>query len=91
VLTEVLQNAMEHGFPEGRSGTVEVVAEVADSVLAVQVVDDGTGLPEGFDPVESSSLGLSIVRTLVAELGGTLRIGPRADGVGTVVEFAFPD
>jgi two-component sensor histidine kinase len=91
VLTEVLQNAMEHGFPEGRSGTVEVVAGVADGVLAVQVVDDGTGLPEGFDPIESSSLGLSIVRTLVAELGGTLRIGPRADGVGTVVEFAFPD
>jgi two-component sensor histidine kinase len=95
VLTEVLQNAMEHGFPEGRSGTVEVVAssgtdEEDRSVLLLRVVDDGIGLPEGFDPTTSTSLGLSIVQTLVSELGGTLRMGPRADGAGTAVEFAFP-
>jgi two-component sensor histidine kinase len=94
VLTEVLQNAMEHGFPDGRSGTVQVQASTSttepEPALVIRVVDDGVGLPTGFDPATSTSLGLSIVRSLVAELGGTLRIGPRADGVGTAVEFAFP-
>jgi two-component sensor histidine kinase len=96
VLTEVLQNAMEHAFAEGRAGTVEVAAtKGVDGTLTVRVVDDGVGLPAGFDPAGSSSLGLSIVRTLVSELGGTLRIARRAtepddDGPGTVVEVTLP-
>jgi two-component sensor histidine kinase len=92
VLTEVLQNAMEHGYPHGRSGCVEVSVgtRAADAALLVRVRDDGVGLPDGFDLQGSTSLGLSIVRTLVAELGGTLEIGPLPDGAGTQVEFAFP-
>jgi two-component sensor histidine kinase len=95
VLTEVLQNAMEHAFAEGRAGTVEVAVRNADGSLDVQVADDGVGLPEGFDLASSSSLGLSIVRTLVGELGGTLRIARRAEepgdaGPGTLVELTLP-
>ncbi|MFL6159026.1 MAG: sensor histidine kinase [Marmoricola sp.] len=94
VLTEVLQNAMEHGFPDGRSGAVEIRVgpgpeDRGGATLEVAVVDDGIGLPAGFDADASTSLGLSIVRALVAELGGSLRIGPREDGTGTAVEFAF--
>jgi two-component sensor histidine kinase len=83
------QNAMEHGFPDGRSGTVEVLATATGDDLVIQVRDDGIGLPESFDPASSSTLGLSIVQTLVAELGGTLKIGPRVGTHGTEVEFAF--
>jgi two-component system, sensor histidine kinase PdtaS len=98
VLTEVLQNAMEHAFVEGSpdapAGTVEVCAVNADGILAVRVLDDGVGLPVGFDPAASRSLGLSIVRTLVGELGGTLRIERREDrggeNPGTLVELSLP-
>jgi len=95
VLTEVLQNAMEHGFPDGRSGTVHVAARTTDAGLEVRVADDGVGIPDGFDPWTSSSLGLSIVRTLVGELGGTMRIARRCDepddgGPGTLVELTLP-
>jgi two-component sensor histidine kinase len=87
VLTEVLQNAMEHGFPDGRAGTVEVRVDRTGPGLRIEVVDDGVGLPEGFDVEGTASLGLSIVRTLVAELGGRLSIGARPEG-GTAVEFS---
>jgi two-component sensor histidine kinase len=90
VLTEVLQNAMEHGFPDGRPGTIEVAATSTPAGLEVRVSDDGVGLPAGFDLDESSSLGLSIVRTLVGELGGKLRMACRDDGTGTVVELTLP-
>jgi two-component sensor histidine kinase len=89
ILTEILQNAMEHAFADGRAGAVEVdVHHDADS-LEVRVADDGIGLPPGFDPVGSSSLGLSIVRTLVGELGGSMQIGRGSPG-GTVVALTFP-
>jgi two-component sensor histidine kinase len=56
--------------------------------LHVTVDDDGAGLPEGFDVDASTSLGLSIVRTLVeSELGGLLelRAGPSC-GARAVVD-----
>lgn len=62
----------------------------ADARLLITVIDDGCGLPEGFDPQRAGNLGLQIVRTLVeGELGGTfdmLRMEPR----GTKVVLDIP-
>jgi two-component sensor histidine kinase len=60
--------------------------------LDVQVVDDGAGLPEGFDLQASTRLGLQIVRTLVGgELGGTLALEPRAPrGTRAVLSVPLP-
>jgi len=89
VLTEVLQNAVEHGFRDGE-GTVVLAAHRLVGRLRVCVEDDGVGLPEGFDLDGSTSLGLSIVRTLVeSELDGQLEIGP-APGGGTRVVLDIP-
>ncbi len=89
VLTELLQNATEHAF-DGGPGHVDVAGDRCADALRVVVTDDGRGLPDQFDPAASTSLGLSIVRTLVeSELGGTLRIG-RAEGSGTRVEVVVP-
>ncbi|HEY7486866.1 MAG TPA: histidine kinase N-terminal domain-containing protein [Streptosporangiaceae bacterium] len=88
VLTELLQNALEHGLPD-RSGLLEVVAERGDDRLQVTVADDGAGLPEDFD-VEATGLGLQIVRTLiVGELGGRLDFRARVGG-GTEVLLDVP-
>ena len=55
------------------------------------ITDDGRGLPDGFDLATSTSLGLSIVRTLVeSELGGTLEMGPAGGDGGTRVRIALP-
>jgi two-component system, sensor histidine kinase PdtaS len=88
VLTELLQNALEHGLPN-RAGLLEVVAERGEDRLSVVVADDGAGLPGDFD-VESTGLGLQIVRTLiVGELGGRLAFGSRVGG-GTEVLLDVP-
>ena len=92
VLTELLQNAAEHGFPDGDGqiddGTVEVQMRNSGTELSVRVCDNGVGLPEGFDVERTSSLGLSIVREMVtSQLGGT--IGMHTDD-GTIVELSIP-
>ncbi len=92
VLTEVLQNAAEHGYPTD-GGPGEIVVDVRRSLgrLTCTVTDDGVGVPDGFDLDTSTHLGLSIVRTLVeSELGGQLtlaRVGPRG---GTRVRVDVP-
>lgn len=94
VLTEVLQNALEHAFDQAEHGTVEVGAVRGGSRgeprLLVTVQDNGRGLPEGFDPHRAGNLGLQIVRTLVeGELGGKFDM-VRAPERGTQVILDVP-
>jgi len=92
VLNELLQNAADHAFPAGGDGgtvTVRLRREAGD--LRIEVVDDGKGLPEGFELDRNAGLGLSIVRTLVAsELAGTIAMEPAAGGLGTCVAIRVP-
>ncbi|HET7408419.1 MAG TPA: histidine kinase N-terminal domain-containing protein [Mycobacteriales bacterium] len=89
VLTELLQNAVEHAF-DGHAGQVRVEARQRGGRLSVQVTDDGIGLPAGFSVDTSDRLGLQIVRTLVeGELGGTLTL-ETAEAGGTRAALDLP-
>ena len=105
VLTELLQNAVDHGFPEGSGGgSVVVRLDNTGDRLHLTVVDDGRGVDRGFRLDDAKGLGLSIVRTLVTtELNGRIEmrpltpddaklagLDPDATKRGTVVELAVP-
>ena len=89
-LTELLQNAAQHGFGPDGQGAIVLRVEREPDRLVVAVEDDGRGVTEGFEAATSTSLGLSIVRTLVGELGGSLRIGPRNGTPGTEAVLEIP-
>ena len=95
VMTELLQNCVEHAFPaaheggEPAGGTVVLGFVRASDHLAVRVADDGVGLPEGASIEGLANLGLQIARTLVeSELGGTLTA--TSSSQGTTVELLLP-
>jgi two-component sensor histidine kinase len=84
VLTEVLQNSLEHGLAD-RGGSLEVEAQRSGPRLRVVVTDDGNGLPAGFDAATAGNLGLQIVRTLVqGDLSGSFDLHPAPGGRGAV-------
>src|SRR4051794_20081602 len=90
VVTELVSNALEHGFPERASGTVVLAASRTAAVLEVEVRDHGRGLPETFSLERATGLGLQIVRTLVdSELDGSLGIRPAECG-GTRAVLRVP-
>ncbi|WP_134768629.1 PAS domain-containing sensor histidine kinase [Nocardioides sp. 1609] len=92
VLTELLQNAVEHGYDDDPdvAGEIVVTVDHLGGRTHVVVDDDGRGLPEGFTLDGSTNLGLSIVRTLVeSELGGQLELRNRPEG-GTRVAIDVP-
>jgi two-component system, sensor histidine kinase PdtaS len=80
---------VEHAFA-ARTGSIVLTARQRAGRLQVSVEDDGVGLPQGFDLATSTSLGLSIVRTLVeSELDGVLEMGAGVGG-GTRVSLDLP-
>jgi two-component system, sensor histidine kinase PdtaS len=95
VLNELLQNAFDHAYPEGSGGgDVRLVLRRNGDELHVEVIDDGQGVPEGFELAGSTGLGLSIVRTLVtSEMQGSIQLrnnDAAAAGHGTVVTLLVP-
>lgn len=88
ILSELIQNAIEHGVPEGGTVSVEVerTTEEGGGILRVTVVDDGEGLPTGFRP-SKAGLGTRIVTSMVHDLGGQIRWDD-AEPRGTRVRFS---
>ncbi|MBE3075099.1 MAG: histidine kinase N-terminal domain-containing protein [Actinobacteria bacterium] len=88
VVTELVHNAVEHGL--ARTGGVVSVRAVRsrdehDELLTVTVTDDGSGLPDEFNP-GASGLGTQIVISLVQDLRGRITWGS-AKPHGTTVRF----
>ena len=95
VLTELLQNVVDHAYPPGTldaqsAARVRIDLRRGVGILHIAVVDDGVGVGEGFDPGHSTSLGMSIVQGLVAELGGTIEFGPAQRGGSSPVAVHRP-
>src|SRR5690606_32119772 len=92
VVAELLQNAYEHGL-QADGGQITLAAERRGRRLRVSVIDDGAGLPPGFDPESHARLGLQIVQTLVRDdLKGSLSWEPGAQGRGTIatIDLVIP-
>jgi two-component sensor histidine kinase/ligand-binding sensor domain-containing protein len=83
LLNEMVSNALKHGFPEGRRGTIRIEFSVENGdkksaapsrTYRLVVADDGVGLPEGFQAKGFGSLGWRLIRSLTGQLGGTLAV-----------------
>ncbi len=87
VITELIHNALEHGLKsEGSLLSIDVSRDQSECLITIS--DDGVGLPEGFDLVNSSNLGLQIVRTLTEnELRGELNLLTTAQGTSAKLRF----
>lgn len=73
VLTELISNAIEHGFTEEERGEVCVQVEQHGDEAVMEVRDSGRGLPPGFDLEEGDSLGLRLIARLAErDLNGSV-------------------
>ena len=103
VVTNLVANAVVHGFEQGRNGRITVRIEpIAESFIRLEVSDDGRGIATAdlsriFDPFfttarsrGSTGLGMHIVHNLVTvKLNG--RIAVQSDlNQGTRVNVEFP-
>jgi len=90
LVNELLSNALKHGFPGGRTGSVclQLQPDPTSGLWTVGVQDDGVGFPADFEQRRSCSLGLQLVSDLARQLGGTLQTG-HAPGGGARLSVRF--
>ena len=89
LVNEFVLNSISHGFTQRSTGHVAIHANFDGPKAVIEIIDDGSGLPDGFSLEANRRLGLNIARTLVeTDLRGKLALEP-ADGGGTKVRVEF--
>jgi two-component sensor histidine kinase len=91
VTHELITNALKHAYPGGQGGPLEVSLKRRGGVLELAVADSGIGLPAGFDPKSTASLGMAVIQSLARQLRGTFTAEPRGRGARFAVEFPLPE
>ena len=93
-LAELIQNSIEHAFSARQEGmgerTGKVIVRLARNAgkLMIEISDTGVGFGEDFDPDDVTSLGLSIVKSLItSQLEGKISFGA---GPGAHVTIEVP-
>jgi two-component sensor histidine kinase len=96
IANELIGNAFEHAFPEGRRGTVAVKVSYQrrdgqnepSARAQLEIGDDGVGLPAGFRLEAQDSLGFDLIRILTRQLRGEVAVRRAASGAR--FELSFP-
>jgi len=75
-LNELVMNAVKHAFRPGSGGSggghLRVALHQQDGEVILEVEDNGPGLPQDFDVSSTPTLGMTLVASLVRQLGGEL-------------------
>lgn len=87
IAVELVTNSLKYAHPANVNGKIAIQCWRTDAEIVIQVSDDGIGFPDGFDPMSSPS-GLRIVRSLVEQIGGTVRFS--SDDLGVTCTIQAP-
>lgn len=86
VMTELTTNAAKHAYRDAH-GTIWVSIWRADGDVRISVRDEGAGLSPEFEVTKGHGFGVRLVRTLVNQLRGQLRVERHARGTEFVLDI----
>jgi PAS domain S-box-containing protein len=92
LLNELIQNAINHGYPDGKKGIIKVILDEKPDKILLKVLDDGVAPPDSVngESGEGFGTGLNLARALLPAKGASFRL--YRDGDWTVAEVGLvPD
>lgn len=88
IVNEAVNNTVKYAFPGDKSGEVLVSFKNTEgNHYRLIISDNGVGLPENFDPDETESLGMNLMRGLTDQLDGTFSL-ENSNGLKIIITFA---
>ncbi|HKJ32333.1 MAG TPA: PAS domain S-box protein [Balneolales bacterium] len=74
IINEILNNAFEHAFTHREKGNIKITfKQTEEKKYLLKIKDDGVGLPDDIS-IQSTSLGQTLIRTLVRQLKANIKI-----------------
>ena len=90
IVGELVTNAIKYAHPAGVAGAISIETSRRDGdTVAIEVSDDGVGLPDEIDPLQSQSLGFRTIRLLAKQLGASISFHDHGLGLNCVVHIPY--
>lgn len=86
IINELLTNVFKYAFYDRNSGMVSVSIDKEEHKVTLIIRDDGVGIDEKVMDNESPGFGLTVVKMLVEQLGGTYNV-VNENGAKSVITF----
>lgn len=87
VINEIVTNSMKYAFPGDHADpTIEILFKHLNGRAIIEISDNGVGLPEPFDELETDSLGTLLIKTLTSQLEADLSVEV-SDGTKYIFSF----
>lgn len=89
ILNEAITNALKYAFQQTGNGIIRIDCSdhPQNKNYSLTISDNGAGLPDGFDPDTSRTLGFRIIRELTRQLRGQVHFTSNG---GTIITIYFP-
>lgn len=87
IANELMSNAFKHAFEANRPGKLTLNLFSQQEEIVLEVIDNGSGVPEGFDFSKAKSFGMHMVHSLAKKIHAVIHYVPAQ---GTYVKVQVP-
>ena len=74
IINELISNALKYAFNGKLDGKITLIVKDLENKILLSVKDNGVGIPKEIDYLNTDSLGLQLVNTLVKQIEGVLEL-----------------
>lgn len=88
LINELITNALKHGFNQTHEGEIYLRMQMQENgEYELSIGDNGDGIPDETDILNSETLGLQLVSSLIQQLSGTLELDRSRKGTHFLIHF----
>ncbi len=88
IICELITNSFKYAFQNKTDGILKVeISKLNEKQFQLKIKDNGSGMKEGFDFLESQTLGVEIITALTDQLEGEISYKSNEDGTTIRVNF----
>lgn len=86
ILNELITNTLKYAYPDAAGGEIIIDLVNDNGTVTLSIADMGIGLPAGFSITSADTMGLNLVKLLVDQINGELKVESRG---GTKLSIKF--
>jgi PAS domain S-box-containing protein len=88
IINELISNSLRHAFKAKINNELKVELNLtSNNTYSLRIIDNGIGLPEGFEYLKTDTLGMQLIISLTDQLHGEIQF---INNNGTEVRIDFP-
>lgn len=74
IVNEIVSNAFKHGFKDKSQGKISLTIKQENNRIYIEIHNNGHPIPKSFDLLNSQSLGVEVILTLIDQIKGIISI-----------------